>query len=316
MRKFIPLLLTVCAFSLTANAADLAPSAIDSGDIESGDYSQLESTAPSDGGTSRGISLTIGGDVISKTKIKDGYFKDDEFRYSEGHINASKVVYYNECYKEGLSVGLTHTSIDLKWDDNPWFDQQRFNIFSVTVGGFSERLHRWFWQGSVVVNVDEQHWDLCEYGFYDLLLWGRYEFNKCVGVHIGLLAQTGMKMDRVYPILGADWQISKNWKLNAVFPVNMSLEYTWTKHWTFAIAARNFDSRDRASKKETRAVWHYQNVGTELAVKYATKYFTAKIHGGSTIGGKLRIADRNNKHPRTYKFNPSMYAGAEVALTF
>ncbi|MBA3720996.1 MAG: hypothetical protein H0W88_01175 [Parachlamydiaceae bacterium] len=255
-------------------------------------------------------------DSIRKTDIEKGYYKHDSVEFAEADVEGGMVFYYCPAYQEGANVALRYTTTLLRWESNPWFSQEHFHTLTFTLGGFSHRVDRWFWKAQAAVNVDANEWDFNQYAWYDFLLWGRYDYCRSIGLHIGIIAQTGMKMDRVIPILGADWQMSRNWKLNLVFPVNVSIEYMLTKNWSLALAGRSFDSRHRAKKSEGKALLRYQNVGAEFAVKYEEHSMSANIHAGTTLGGDIRIANKENHHPHHYKLKPSPYVGAEATVHF
>lgn len=265
-------------------------------------------------------SFTAQADVIGKAEIKHGHFKKDEVQFRNIEAELGLVFHYNPAYVEGLNASVGYASTQMKWIENPWFDQSRFNIFSLSIGAFSHRIHKWVWKGQVTFNIDQRE---CaagfRYAFYDLLFWGRYEYSKNVGIHIGLIAETGMRTDRVYPILGADWQIARKWKLNLVIPVNVSLEYAMTKKWSVLLAARSFNFRGRLARDEAsgKSILRYENIGGELAVKFNTeKGLSFNLHGGSTLGGKFRFSDQSNHHPKTFKLDSSLYGGFEITSTF
>lgn len=264
------------------------------------------------------FSASIFVDGVAETEIKNGFFRKDKVKFAIANGEVDFIFYYCPAYVEGANISVGYTATKIQWDQNPWFDQSRFDTLSVSLGGFTKRVNRWFWQGQLTINVDTKEWDVREYANYDFLMWGRYTFSDRIGVHVGLIVETGMKMDRVYPILGMDWQISKAWKLNLIFPLNASLQYAMTQHWSFAVASRFFNVRYRVERDEafSRALIRYQNLGGEFAVMYNSDNFTINVHAGSTVGGRIRIANRDNHHPRHYRLNPSFYAGVEVDATF
>jgi hypothetical protein len=271
--------------------------------------------------TSKGYPLTLSVDFdsIGDSKIRKGFFKDDEVKFAIAQAKANAIVYYCPAYSEGATIGVVYTYTSFHWDSNPWFNQQFFNTLSFRLGGFSKRLPRWFWQGLIGINIDANQWNLNEYATYDFILWGRYEYCRHIGVHIGLIAQTGMQLDRVYPILGADWQMSKQWKLNLVFPVNVSLEYLINDHWSIALAGRSFNSRQRIGPRhesQPKAVFRYDNTGAEVSVRYEKANMAVNVHVGSTLGGRFKVANRHNDHSHTYNLDSDAYAGAEAAIKF
>ena len=149
-------------------------------------------------------------------------------------------------------------------------------------------------------------------------MWGRYDLCQNMGMHLGFFLETGMRMDRIYPILGIDWTFSPKWKLNAVFPFNMSLEYSYNKCLTFALAGRTFSSRNRIQPTDynNKCVCRYSNFGIEGLIRYEYGNFVANVHAGYTTGGRFRVADEHNHHPHNYDLDPAGYAGAELDLRF
>lgn len=257
-------------------------------------------------------------DAVSNAKIREGYYKEDEVQFAEADVELGMVVYYCPAYEEGLRLAVSYTATYLRWAENPWFDQDHYNTVSLKIGGFSKRIDQWFWRAGVMINMDADEWS-AYYTSYDILLWGRYEYCKNVGIHIGFWAETGLRLDRIWPIIGADWQISPKWKLNLVYPFNVAIEYALTKKWALALAGRNFDSRHRVHDGDgysTKRLVRYENIGAEFMIKYDALGISANIHAGTTMGGKYRIANCHNHHPYNYKLKPAGYVGGEVDVKF
>ncbi len=256
-------------------------------------------------------------DSVGKTKVDKHLHKGDKVTFGESEIVIGSVIYYEARFKEGLRMSLGYTATKLQWHNNPYYDQNHFNTLSLNIAGFTARFDKWFWRSQISINTDTDEWSL-PYTNYDLILWGRYEYCKHIGVHFGLWVQTGMRLDRVYPIIGADWQISPKWKLNLVYPVNVSLQYTLTPTWSLAFAGRSFDSRQRLNKHSShhKALIRYQNIGAEFSLMYHARNMTGNVHVGSTVGGKYRIASRHNRHAENLDLQPAAYAGGEVDVSF
>ncbi|MFI0434987.1 MAG: DUF6268 family outer membrane beta-barrel protein [Parachlamydiaceae bacterium] len=256
-------------------------------------------------------------DAIGGGEITNGFYKKDKVDYGEAQVEAGMIVYYNPSYTEGGRIAVGFSPTYLNWHGNPWFEQDHFNILSVTLTGFTKRADRWFWRTQLTANFDTDEWS-SKYTSYDLILWGRYTFCQNIGFHIGFLAETGMKLDRIYPIIGFDWTISEKWKLNLVFPMNMTLIYSLNPKWSIGAAGRLFNSRFRVNHDQHshRPLVRYTNLGAELFVQYETKFMTANLHAGSTLWGKFRVADHNNNHARDYDLGPAGYVGAEMEVKF
>ncbi len=129
---------------------------------------------------------------------------------------------------------------------------------------------------------------------------GEYDYSKNIGVHVGFLGWTGLKIDKILPILGFDWTFCEKWTLNAVFPVNVSLVYAYNDKLSFAAAGRFFWNRHRIEKHAllSEGIWEYRNSGAELAVNYALKNFAAlNLHAGYTFGGMLGFQINNTATP-------------------
>lgn len=256
-------------------------------------------------------------DVIGPTKIRRGHFKGDEVHFATANVEAGMIVYYCPAFTEGLRVALDYTPTYLRWSQCPWFEQDHFNIVSLSLAGFTKRLDDWFWRSQLTINFDADNWS-SEYTSYDILLWGRYSYCQNIGFHLGFWAETGLQMDRVYPVIGFDWTISPKWKLNLVYPVDVALEYTLTKSWKLALAGRFFDSRFRVDHDEctSKALVRYTNVGAEFAVRYDNDAMSANIHIGTTLAGKFREANRHNHHAHSFKLDTAGYVGGEIDVKF
>jgi hypothetical protein len=262
--------------------------------------------------------FSVKGDWIQQAKVNKRTFNRNHVKFWEAYGQGTMVVYYNKDCKEGiiLGAGYSHTFFD--WNKNLYFDRTVFDEASLSVTAFSQRLCNWLWQAQFVVNWETHFSDFTDYSNYDLFLWGRYEYTCDVNLHAGFYAQTGMKIDHIYPIIGFDWTINDQWKLNCVFPFNLSIEYKYDQNWTALIAGRLFDVRYRVGKNEplSKGLLEYRNKGVELAVNYESKYFSGNIHGGYTFGGKFIISNKNHKHKKHFNFDSSPYAGGEISLKF
>jgi hypothetical protein len=261
-------------------------------------------------------------DYIQDTRFERNNHEDEEhqrFRFALAQAELSAVFYYDACHQEGANVSLGYTNNLLDWKENPFFDQTDFNTVELNLGFFSKRLKNWFWQAQATINFDVDHWNFSDYTYYDLTLWGRYECSSHIGIHAGAIVQTGMKLDRVYPIFGFDWKFADKWTLNLVYPVNIALVYQYSDNWSFSAAGRFFSVRHRVAKDEqlSRGLIRYTNYGAEFMVKYETsENFWADIHAGYAGEANIRIANRQNDHAHHFHVKGAPYVGAELAVRF
>ena len=258
-------------------------------------------------------------DFIQKARITTRPFRRDKVEFGEADADLGFVFYYDDCHHEGLMATGGHTFTRLDWNHNPFFNQTTYNTLNLGITGFSNRLVDWLWQAQIFANFDLKHFKFADYTSFDFFLWGRHNFNESLGFHIGVIGYSGMKIDRVLPILGFDWQITDQIKLNAIYPLNISLVYQFDCNWSFALAGRAFESRHRVGKQEelSRGLWRYRNVGAELALNYdIDDWFHANIHAGQTFAGRLKVGDRNWDYRSTYCIKSAPYVGGDVSLHF
>lgn len=258
-------------------------------------------------------------DWIGQSAFEGRHLRGQHIKFNEGQVETGFTFYYEPEYEEGARFDLNYTFTDLDWKDNPNFDQKHFNTIGFNLGFASKRMCNWLWRLGARLNIDADHFNFNEYSDWDLLFWGRYNYSDDIRVHVGFVAMTGMKIDRIYPILGFDWDFYEDWKLNLVFPMNISLKYSISSCWTAGIAARFFDSRHRTGKHEPlpQSLWEYRNSGIELATDYMwAPYVHLNVHGGTTFGGILRTANRHYKHIHRHRFKPAGYFGGDLTINF
>ncbi|MBA3815920.1 MAG: hypothetical protein H0X29_05270 [Parachlamydiaceae bacterium] len=255
-------------------------------------------------------------DAVGRGKMKDS---DHRIQFATAEIELSAVFYHDASIDEGASIGLSYERSRIDWNRNPFYRQKDFDVASLNVAFSSKRLCDWLWKGQLTANFDNlKHWNFNEYMNYDMLLWGRYDYRN-VGINLGVLALTGMKIDRVYPIIGVDWKYGEKWIINLVFPMNVSVVYNITQHWAATVAARLFYERHRLAHDEVlkKGLIVYTTTGAEFGVNYTpnAKLF-ANLHLGYDAGGRFKRANRhyNNKHH--YKIEGAPYAGCQLDYAF
>ncbi len=267
-------------------------------------------------GQERGqFELNVLGDWTGRAKVRHGH-GHIEFDHVEAVADA--IVWYNECHKEGFGIGFGYEYSKLKVNPH-LFKRQNYDTALINFTFFTHRVDDWRWIAFFQYNIDADKWDFNDYSTYDMLLWGRWAYCTTMGIHFGIYAETGMKADLVLPVIGIDWRLNERLKVNAVFPLNVSLIYNLNKTWAIALAGRVFNERHRAGKEGLfrKAVWRYSNGGAELALRYDSfGWIQANIHAGYALGGKLKIASQHYHHKHRFRFDGSPYAGAEATLTF
>lgn len=243
----------------------------------------------------------------------------DDIKFGIADAVASAVFYYDKCNKEGLLASGVYTFTHLKWR-NPYFDQYNFNTVSFAIAGFSERMENWKIQWQVKANVDLNHYSGWSYWNYDIILATRYAYNENLGLDFGFIAFTGMKIDRLYPIIGFDWKINDCWKLNVVYPTNISIVYNFTKEISVMLASRAVFSRHRVGEDNhlRRGLIQYRAAGGEFGVSYDSEdgNLHGNLHAGALFGGKLKVSNRHYEDSRLFKFSGAPYIGGDFVYRF
>lgn len=287
-------------------------------------YSAAEDLSPPKSNGSRPFSFEITGDAFAKTKLKrrhnhNNNHQHNRFQYAEAFAELGMIYYYNPCHKEALSATVDYSFVDFDWKTNPYFGQQYFHTASLALGGYTERFANWIIKGQAAMNIDANTWNFNQYMTLDFILWGRYQYCRNIGLNIGVLVETGMKIDRVYPIVGVDWQVTRKFKLNLVYPVDLTAIYQFNCNWNVAAAGRLITSRHRASKDMDvhKSLFVYRTAGVEAAVNYDNlKWVNANIHIGYSLGGRLTIANQHYKAKQHYNVDSTGYIGGELAFKF
>lgn len=267
------------------------------------------------------ISVDFNGTGKAKFEHKRCRRDLDDVQFAIASVDASAVFYYNPQCKEGLLATTSYTYTRIKWE-NPFFEQDKFDTVSFGIAGFTERAEKWLWQAAVILNADVDYFKASENLFWNLILSGRYTYSECVGIEFGFIAFTGMKIDRIWPIIGFDWQINEKWKLNLVYPLNIALVYAWNDEWSLAIAERNFDERHRVGKSKRKAwdrgLLEYRASGVEGSIRYKScnGRWQAELHAGEIVGGRVKVSNRQHKRIHRFNFKTAPYVGGEVAAKF
>lgn len=270
-------------------------------------------------GGSGAFAIETHSDFISKANFTKNCLKHQGVSFCGFDVDASMIFYYNKTYNEAANIEVGYNRTNIHWKQNEYFRQNIFNTATVAIAAQTSRMCDWTWKGKLGLNMDTDHFEFDEYSTWDLFIWGRYTYATNWGLHMGIITLTGMKIDHVYPIFGFDWIINNKWKLNAVFPVNMSVVYVIDDYWYVELKGRAFETRNRVGKHEnlSQALVQYFNKGIEFGINYDMgSWIESNIHAGYTFGGHVKIANKNNNNSHRFKFGSSAYVGAEVLVRY
>lgn len=256
----------------------------------------------------------------SSAAIDKHGFKGSNLRYTEGagaiFINA----YPAKDHAFSFEFGYSYMKLD--FDDNPSFSQKHFHDGIFSIGYITTAIRDWRWVINLGVHANFDHFNIEANAFYTGMIWGRLGYSQPLGIHIGVVGQSGVKSTYLFPILGFDWHFLKQWKINAIFPLDFSLHYYFTKNWSSALSYRSFGgwyrSFHRVGKRENNpeSMFSVHANGIDLGIYFDSLHFSIGLFGGANFGGWILIRNRHGAKPIYYHFDYAGYAGGKACLEF
>ena len=253
-----------------------------------------------------------------------------EFKHHEyGHLNyadANAALFYNHSFNEdnALSWELEYDYLKVDWAENPRFRQTNFNYFGSSLGYVSTEINKWRWIINTGFSVDTHHFNFGKTAVYHGMLWGRYSFAEGAGVNMGVIGWYGVLNGYTLPIFGFDWFWGRHLKFNFIFPLNGSINYSFTPNWALELSYSGFGGPYKYPRRASEGIGAYSNPifklyssGMDLNLNYEYNHILrASLGGGWNFGGWILIKDHNNHHGKYYKYNSAPYAQGSLALSF
>jgi hypothetical protein len=149
---------------------------------------------------------------------------------------------------EVFQVGIGWEGTRYHWDGNPYYSQTQFSEGWIQFAAQTTSFEGWTWRSLAQINVDTANWDIGGYGWFQGVIWGRYELSSNCNLHVGGLAMGGLNYGRIYPILGIDYAFPWDLNLRLIFPLEFSLTRQHTPKLRYGIAMRTFFGRNRFSE--------------------------------------------------------------------
>ncbi len=206
----------------------------------------------------------------------------------------------------------------MDWDRNPTFNRSRFNYIQYSLTFYSTALEKWRWILRADYNMDIKH-PYASYGLFSTLAWGAYELNERWHYHVGFLTYQGMRGGWVYPLIGLDYTLNKEWRFQVIFPIDYAIEYSINKYWRLSLKGRPLRERFRVGSHEPqpRSIFNYSSVGSEFNVHYE-RFLRLEVEAfvGYNWGGTLYIKNHRGKNAFYTNFGGAPYAGATLNFGF
>lgn len=260
--------------------------------------------------------LSSYGNAIGGSCFRTPGFSGQHISYYESQAMLSYNHFFNP--RNAISLGAAYGNNGIDWRQAPDFTKDTFQTASFTLGGYSKEYERWLWRANFTARFSLNE-KIPTYVLYTSALWGRYDLTHRFGTHVGYFFETGLRKDKVWPILGFDYEITDTLKLYAVYPFEASVRYDFCQPWAMELSSRFFRYRDRlgANEPNPQGLVEYNNTGAELRLVYDNfPMIKANIHLGYAFGGDLRVSNRKDKNPIYYKFDGATYLGGDFNLKF
>jgi hypothetical protein len=259
---------------------------------------------------------------VGKAKFRTHSVRGSHAVYEDAHAFLYYSHYLNS--NNSLSWKVGYSFLDFNWLKNPRFHESAYHFANASVGWVSTSVRNWRWILSTGASVDAQTFDFGQSGVYYGLMWGRYRYFPTLGMHIGWAGYAGVENGYLLPIIGIDWQAAAQCRVNAIFPINFSIEYYFNQYWKTTLEITTFGRPYRFPIRIHGGVNQYRNgifeiysIGTELDIKFNTgSAFWACFGGGWNYGGWILIKNHDNAHGKYYKFDGAPYIQGKLAFSF
>lgn len=263
--------------------------------------------------------FTINGQFlqVSPTRFRESDLSNQKLHYRQNDLTFAYTHPFNAYCGLIFGAGWVGSKVDM--EDNPEFNQTTFDYVNFSLSAFTKAFPCWTWTVALAAFLDVEEFSLIDYALYQGILWGRYEVNSQLELDFGVIAEVGLHKEKIWPILGFIYTISPKWKINAVFPVNIALDYTINPCWMASASVRFLRNRHRLQEDEvnSQGIFEYRTTGYEVDLTYSPfPWFSAKGFIGLTTQGDLKITDRNNHHAHHFKFEGAGYIGASAVLSY
>lgn len=254
---------------------------------------------------------------IGNTHFAEGVDRKEQIALRQGMIQGN----YTWCVAPatGLCASGCYYDTRFHWINNPFFQQSHYPEAQFMLGGFTGLAQGWLWRGGLGFSFQTQHASWSQSATFRGLFWGRYQAKSNLGTHVGFLFCRGLKNTYVLPILGIDWCIKPNLKLDAVFPLDVALK--WSPHEIFsaALAGRWMRARFRAGNDNVlqQGLFEFRTWGVEGRLTCTpTCCLGIDLFAGSTIWGWTRIQNPSGKTLEFRNTKGAPYGGAEAYFRF
>lgn len=254
---------------------------------------------------------------VNKTHFRTPGFEDDTLVYKQYEAAFAYTHPINSVC--GLIFGAGWVGSEVNMVKNPEFDETRFDYVTLSLGGFTKAFPDWSWTFSLSAFLDTEVFSLIDYTLYQGVLWGKYELSPYLELDFGFIAEIGLSKEKLWPILGFIYSPSDSWRIHAVYPIRVSVDYLVRNWITLSGSIRFLRNRHRVTKEEPNpsGIFEYHTIGAEFDVTLSPlKRLSLKGFAGTTFNGDLKITDSQNRAAQHFKFKGSPYVGVSGVFSY
>ena|GEM_PF-1085870 len=254
---------------------------------------------------------------VSKTHFRTPGFQNETLKYRQTEAAFAFTHPFSQFCGLIFGAGWIGTEVDMQ--NNPNFDETLFNYANLSLGGFNKTFPDWTWTLTLAAYLDLENFSFIDYALYDGVLWGKYDLCKSIELDFGAIVEVGLHKERVWPIVGFVYLPCDNWRISVVYPVDISVKYSFFSYWRAGGSIRFLRNRHRVGPNQPnpQSIFEYRTAGGELDLTFEpVPFFSITGFTGSTFNGDFKVTNRNNHHATHYKFKGSFYSGLSAILSF
>jgi hypothetical protein len=254
---------------------------------------------------------------IAQARFKNPTHRHRAIRFSEERAIGRYTHHIDDL--NGMTCGVGYLGTQFHFSHRPKFNQKHFDNLLLEIGAYTKEIDKWRLDANLNIQMNTEHLSLSRYTFFTGLLHGQYKWHEKRNLHIGILSYSGMRYSRVLPVIGIDYKPSEKWKLNLIFPLNVSAVYSINSNWSTEVGLRYFLARQRLQDDDrlSRGLVAYRNWGAEAGINYKCgDRITFNAHVGESLGGRMRVSHRDDRHRHHYEIKSAPYFGLMAKIAF
>jgi hypothetical protein len=255
--------------------------------------------------------------ITTKGEFTGDDESDQRLQYGYWYAKAG----YTLCvgHLTGLVLRGGYSDLLMQWNNSPFFSENHFPSVDVSVGAFTACVDRWLWKALLEASFQTTKFSPGRYTLYTGVLWGRYAYSDCFGLHVGAYATLGVHKGFYRPIFGFDWQPWSKVCIKAVYPIDMEINYCFTPTLSVAAAARFTRERRRLDDKQPvpEGMFEYRAWGGEGRVTWRPfPCVWGEIFVGSFVSGWIRTRNSCDDRIGYSDLKGNGYAGGHLEVRF